>query len=100
MASTEAYWAAVRSANDERSISPTSLLSRLPYVSVVMPEGTCRTETVWPSSEEQRSRPTGRLSEPDPAAVEGSEEERLAAFRRIRDEIRDRVKAFYSQRQN
>jgi arsenate reductase len=33
----------------------------------------------------------------DPAAVEGSEEERLAAFRRIRDQIRERVTAFYSQ---
>jgi arsenate reductase len=30
----------------------------------------------------------------DPAAVEGSEEQRLAAFRRIRDQIRERVKAF------
>ena len=30
----------------------------------------------------------------DPAAVEGSETERLAAFRRIRDGIRERVKAF------
>jgi arsenate reductase len=31
----------------------------------------------------------------DPAAVEGSETERLAAFRRIRDQISERVKAFY-----
>ncbi len=30
----------------------------------------------------------------DPAAVEGSEEERLAAFRRIRDQIAARVRAF------
>jgi arsenate reductase (thioredoxin) len=30
----------------------------------------------------------------DPAAVEGSETERLAAFRRIRDQIGERVKAF------
>jgi len=30
----------------------------------------------------------------DPAAVEGTEEERLAAFRRIRDQIHERVKAF------
>jgi arsenate reductase len=35
----------------------------------------------------------------DPAAVEGSEAERLAAFRRVRDEIRGRVKAFCSQHQ-
>lgn len=35
----------------------------------------------------------------DPAAVEGSEELRLAAFRRIRDQIRERVKTFYSQHQ-
>ncbi|MBI4892472.1 MAG: arsenate reductase ArsC [Acidobacteria bacterium] len=31
----------------------------------------------------------------DPAAVEGTEEERLAAFRRIRDQIHQRVKAFF-----
>lgn len=31
----------------------------------------------------------------DPAAVQGSEDERLAAFRRIRDQIHERVKAFF-----
>ena len=31
----------------------------------------------------------------DPAAVEGSEGERLSAFRRIRDQIREHVKAFF-----
>ena len=31
---------------------------------------------------------------PDPAAVKGSEEERLAAFRKIRDEIRRRLEDF------
>lgn len=30
----------------------------------------------------------------DPAAAEGTEEQRLAAFRRIRDQIQERVKAF------
>jgi len=30
----------------------------------------------------------------DPAAVQGSEEERLAAFRRIRDELRARLRDF------
>ena len=30
----------------------------------------------------------------DPAAVEGSEQERLAAFRRVRDEIREYLKEF------
>lgn len=34
----------------------------------------------------------------DPAAVEGSEEERLRAFRRVRDEIRRRVQLFLSLR--
>ncbi len=34
----------------------------------------------------------------DPAAVQGSEQERLAAFRRIRDQLHDRVKAFYRER--
>ena len=30
----------------------------------------------------------------DPAAVQGTEEERLAAFRRVRDEIRDYLRSF------
>ena len=32
----------------------------------------------------------------DPAAVEGSDEKRLAEFRRIRDQIHARVKVFFS----
>ena len=31
----------------------------------------------------------------DPAAVQGSEEERRTAFRRIRDQIQERVRAFF-----
>ncbi len=31
----------------------------------------------------------------DPAAVEGAEEVRMAAFRRVRDEIHDRVRGFF-----
>lgn len=34
----------------------------------------------------------------DPAAVQGSEAERLSAFRRIRDQIRERVKEFLRPR--
>ncbi|MGA2273292.1 MAG: arsenate reductase ArsC [Bryobacteraceae bacterium] len=34
----------------------------------------------------------------DPAAVQGTEEERLAAFRRIRDQLRDRVRTFLRER--
>ena len=34
----------------------------------------------------------------DPAAVEGSEPERLAAFRRIRGQLHERVKAFFLDR--
>ena len=33
----------------------------------------------------------------DPAAAQGDEAERLAAFRRIRDQIHERVKAFFEQ---
>lgn len=33
----------------------------------------------------------------DPAAVQGTEEERLAAFRRIRDQLQERVKGFLSR---
>lgn len=33
----------------------------------------------------------------DPAAVEGSEEERLASFRRVRDQIREYLRAFPQQ---
>ena len=34
----------------------------------------------------------------DPAAVQGSEQERLAAFRRTRDQIHERVRAFFQDR--
>jgi arsenate reductase len=34
----------------------------------------------------------------DPAAVRGSEQERLVAFRRIRDQMHERVKAFFRDR--
>ncbi len=34
----------------------------------------------------------------DPATVQGSEQECLAAFRRIRDQIHERVKAFFRER--
>jgi arsenate reductase len=34
----------------------------------------------------------------DPAALQGSDEERLALFRRVRDEIRDYLKAFPPRR--
>jgi len=34
----------------------------------------------------------------DPAAVQGTEEERLTAFRRIRDQLRERVKIFVRER--
>jgi arsenate reductase (thioredoxin) len=33
----------------------------------------------------------------DPAAVEGSDEDRKASFRKVRDEIRDRLKAFVAE---
>ena len=36
----------------------------------------------------------------DPAAVQGSEEERLAAFRRIRDELRDHLQRFIKMQRN
>jgi len=36
----------------------------------------------------------------DPAAVQGSEEERLAAFRRIRDELRKDLQHFVQMREN
>ncbi|HEY1204131.1 MAG: arsenate reductase ArsC [Bryobacteraceae bacterium] len=39
-----------------------------------------------------------RWSFEDPAAVQGSEQERLAAFRRIRDLIHERVRAFVLER--
>jgi arsenate reductase (thioredoxin) len=35
----------------------------------------------------------------DPAAVQGSEQERLAAFRRIRDQIHEKVKGFVATHQ-
>jgi arsenate reductase len=43
---------------------------------------------------------TGRIhwSFEDPAAVQGAEQERLAAFRRVRDQIREKVKSFLAAR--
>jgi arsenate reductase len=35
----------------------------------------------------------------DPAAAQGSDAERLATFRNVRDQIQTRVKSFYSLRQ-
>jgi arsenate reductase len=35
----------------------------------------------------------------DPAAVQGSDSERLAAFRRIRDELRNRIQSFLRERE-
>lgn len=35
----------------------------------------------------------------DPAAVEGREEDRIAAFRRVRDQLRERVIAFIRDRE-
>jgi arsenate reductase (thioredoxin) len=35
---------------------------------------------------------------PDPAAVQGGEAERLAAFRRTRDQLHERVKTFFRDR--
>ncbi len=35
---------------------------------------------------------------PDPAAAQGSEEERLAAFRRVRDELRARIEKLLAER--
>jgi arsenate reductase len=32
----------------------------------------------------------------DPAAVQGTEEQRLSAFRRIRDQIHEKVRAFFA----
>ncbi len=34
---------------------------------------------------------------PDPAAVMGSEEERINAFRKVRDQIREKIIAFWAQ---
>ena len=36
----------------------------------------------------------------DPAAVQGSDEERLAAFRRVRDELRDHLQRFIKMQRN
>jgi arsenate reductase len=54
-------------------------------------------------SEEECPLFSGRASRlhwglPDPAAVSGSEAERLAAFRQVRDELRGRIEAFLHER--
>jgi len=49
---------------------------------------------VFPSTKSQ-----GHWSFDDPAAVEGPPEERRAVFRRIRDEIADRIRSFIDEAQ-
>jgi hypothetical protein len=53
-----------------------------------MPE---RTQSPSSSFEYQRDIIQKSATPPDPAAAEGTDEERMALFRRVRDEIRDRL---------
>ncbi len=61
--------------------------SLTPAYLIIVCDGAARACPVWPG-------PTERLLWPfeDPAAAEGSDEERLARFRVVREQIRDRIR--------
>jgi arsenate reductase (thioredoxin) len=69
-------------------------LGKLPvHTLIVVCDGAAKAcPAVWPGMHERQQWPFE-----DPAALEGTEEERLAGFRRIRDQIRDRVTAWTAE---
>jgi len=74
-----------------RPKSTRELLGRVPArVLFIVCDGAAKScPTVWPGVLERWIWPFE-----DPAAAEGTEEERLAVFRRVRDEIRERFEAW------
>lgn len=62
---------------------------RIPYAITVCDNAAESCPSVWPGLGERLHWPL-----PDPAAAEGSEEERLAAFRRVRDELESLILAW------
>jgi len=69
-------------------------LGRLPvHTLIVVCDGAAKAcPAVWPGMFERLQWPFE-----DPAALAGSEAERLAGFRRIRDQIRDRARAWTAE---
>ena len=72
-----------------RSKSIDEFLDRPPDLLITVCDSARETCPVFPGAVERLHWPFE-----DPAAVEGSDEERLAAFRRVRDQIRDRIRAW------
>jgi arsenate reductase len=72
-----------------RSKSVDEFLDRPPDLLITVCDSARETCPVFPAAVERRHWPFE-----DPAAVEGTDEERLAAFRRVRDQIRARIAEF------
>jgi arsenate reductase len=79
--------------DDQRAKGVQTYLGRLlvSYLIVVCEAANSRCPRSWPGSEIQK-----RLFWPfeDPVAAQGSEEERLAKFREVRDQIEQQIKAW------
>ncbi len=67
------------------------------YMIVVCDKASQTCPSIWPGSPRME---TLHWAFDDPAAVEGSEDEKLAAFRRVRDEIRAKLSEWYAQLQS
>lgn len=80
--------------SDARPRGVKELLGRAPvHTLIIVCDGAAKAcPTVWPGVMERLSWPFE-----DPAAAQGSEEEQLAVFRRIRDEIGERVQDWVSR---
>ena len=74
--------------SDHRSKSATEFLGRLPvrYLITVCDAAAKNCPSIWPGMQERLNWPF-----PDPASFQGSEEEVLAGFRKVRDAMEERV---------
>jgi arsenate reductase len=75
-----------------RSKSVDEFLDRPPDLLITVCDSARETCPVFPAAVERLHWPFD-----DPAAVQGDDDARLAAFRRVRDEIHARIKSFLSE---
>jgi arsenate reductase len=77
----------------QRPKAARQLLGRLPAVFLIVVCSGDEAPTVWPNV---LSRDLWPLR--DPVAAEGTDEEKLAAFREVRDELKGRIEAWVASR--
>lgn len=83
--------------SQQRSKGVKEYLGRLMinYLIIVCDAAEKSCPSIWPGAHERLFWPFE-----DPAAVQGAEEERLAAFRRVRDRIRDRIEEWVAEQRD